>query len=85
MIKGHGSIFGIPTEEVLRKLRHLILDAAQEALPGPRKMDRVVRDACKWIAEKTPIPDWLEIPVYSLAIRAVLQVVYSELKSDGQV
>lgn len=85
MIKGHGSIFGIPTDEVLRRGREIIIDAAQEAMPGPKKMDKAVRELAKWIASKTPIPDWLEIPVYSLGLKVLLQVVYSELKTAGQV
>lgn len=65
---------------VWKKLEELILDAVGSALPGEEKMRKVVAEAARWLAEKSPLPDFLEIPVYTMLLGVAAQFAYDNLK-----
>ena len=75
----------IDVRELWAKLEALILDRAADAIPGKDKMRAVVHEAAVWCAKKTPLPDWLEIPVYTMALQLLAQAVFDRLRDAARV
>lgn len=78
---------GIDMDEVLEKLKELVLKAAKQALPGPQKMKQVVKEGAAWLATKikTPLGDTVETLVFKFALTGLAQLAYGQLKKAGQV
>lgn len=74
-------------DEIVEKLKELILKKAIEAIPGKQKMREVVHEAADWLASKTPgpIPDAIEASFYRIGLAFLAQFAFKALRKLGKV